>query len=103
VGYSDYPEEMVKESDPEKILDGSRDGAVRNANGKLVLENKISLDGNPGRELVIDAKGKGGQDATMKARVFLVKNRLYQVMVVAPKGQVSGAEIDDFLKSFKLT
>lgn len=103
VGYSDYPEDVVKQSDPENMLDGSRNGAVSNVNGKLVLESKVSLDGNPGREIVIDAKTGAGQDATVKARIYLVGSRLYQVMVIGPKGQISSADMDEFLQSFKLS
>lgn len=103
VAYADYPPNLIQQSDPEKILDGSRDGAVGNINGKLVIETRISLDGNPGRELVIDAKAEKGRDVTVKARVFLVKYRLYEALVTAPKGEVSGAEMDDFLRSFKLS
>ena len=102
VAYSDYPEEGVRKSDPEKILDGGRNGAVSNVNGKLVIETKIALEGNPGRELVIDAKDASQGDLTIKARLFLVGNRLYVVMAAAKKGQVGFKEMDQFLQSFKL-
>ena len=102
IGYSDYPEDIIKQNDPQKLLDGGRDGAVSNVNGKLDSELKIDLDGNPGRALVISAKAGNDQDATIKARIYLVGNRLYQVMMVAPKGEVSSSEMDEFLKSFKL-
>ena len=39
---------------------------------------------------------------TIKSRIYLVRNRLYQVMVVAPKGEVSNDEIMKYLESFKL-
>ncbi|KAM3101875.1 hypothetical protein ACKFKF_06325 [Phormidesmis sp. 146-12] len=103
VAYADYPEQLLKVSNPEKMLDGARDGAVSNVNGKLVDEKKVSIDGSPGRELTIEAKGSNGQDGTVKARVFLVKNRLYQAMVVAPKEEVNATEMDAFLQSFKLS
>jgi hypothetical protein len=102
VGYSDYPEEAVRKSDPEKILDGARNGAVSNVNGKLVMETKITLEGNPGRELIVDAKSTQGEDLTIKSRLFLVKNRLYVVMAAAKKGKVAFSELDKFLQSFKL-
>ena len=102
VSYSDYPDEMVKQNSPEKILDGSRDGQVRSM-GKLILEKNISLDGNPGRELVVEGKTSDGHDASSKTRIFLVGNRLYQVIFAAPKGEASSSEMDDFLESFKLT
>jgi hypothetical protein len=98
----DYPQELVNKSDPDKILDGSRDGAVNNVNGKLALEEKITFDGHPGRKLGINMKGNKGQNLTLKCRIFLVGNRLYFVGATAPKGEVSISEMDAFLDSFRL-
>ena len=102
VSYCDYPPETMAHGDPEKMLDGSRDGALSNAKGKLLSETKITLEGNPGRELVMEAADESGRRAVIKGRLFMVKNRLYQVMVVAPRGQAGDKIIDDFLQSFKL-
>jgi hypothetical protein len=102
VGYSDYPQEMINQTDPQKLLDGGRDGAMKNVSGKLIKEKKITLKENPGRELVLDGTSASGQEATIMARLFLVGNRLYQVMVVTPKGADSSSETSDFLGSFKL-
>lgn len=102
VGYSDYPEAMAQASDPEKMLDSGRDGAVKNVNGTLVSEARITLDGHPGRELTIAAKAGNGQDLVLRGRIVLVGNRLYQVVTVALKGNENSSRIEDFLKSFKL-
>jgi hypothetical protein len=102
VSYCDYPQELIQQSSPERMLDGARDGAVGNVEGKLVLESKITLAGHPGREVVIDGRPKYGQKVTIKGRMFMVKNRLYQVTVVAPQGQAGGKVTDAFLQSFKL-
>jgi hypothetical protein len=99
VSYVDFPEQL--QVDPEQRLDASSQGAAANLNGKLVVQSKISLGGNPGREIVVDAN-RNGRDATLKARIYVVHNRLYQVMVVAPKGEVSNDEIMKYLESFKL-
>lgn len=102
VAYSDYPAEMVSQVDPTMLLDGSRDGAVQNVNGTLVSEETLDLNGNPGRSLVIDATTDTGEDATVNARLYLVENRLYQVLVVVPKGKEEGVDIAGFLNSFSL-
>jgi hypothetical protein len=102
VSYCDYPQEIVQRGNPETMLDGSRDGALSNAKGTLVSETKITLEGHPGRELLMEAKDESGRSATIKGRLFMVKNRLYQVMVVAPKARESGDVMDRFIKSFKL-
>jgi hypothetical protein len=103
VGYSDYPQEFVDQNDPQMMLDGARDGATGNINGNLVSEIRILLDDQyPGREIVVTAMLDEDQEGTLKAHMFLVGNRLYQVMVVAPSGELSMQEMDDFINSFKL-
>ena len=102
VGYSDYPEALIKMSPADTLLDGARDGAIKSFHGKITEEKKITLDGNPGREFNVDARLKEKIDANMKARIYLVKNRLYQVLVVGEKGKLSTADMDSFVESFKL-
>ncbi|MEB3268221.1 MAG: hypothetical protein VKJ09_06760 [Leptolyngbya sp.] len=103
VAYSDYPAEIVAQNDPATMLNGSRDGAVGNVGGTLISEDEIELGGNPGRSLVIDAQTEDGQAATVNARIYLVDNRLYQVLVVVPKGEEDKVDIQGFLDSFTLT
>jgi len=102
VCYSDDPRTLLEQNDPDKVLDACRNGVVSNTNGNLIIETKMLIDGHPGRELLIDSKDTKGQDWTTKARVFLVKNRIYSIFINSPKGRISGIEINDFLESFKL-
>jgi hypothetical protein len=102
VSYCDYPPEVAKPDKAEQMLDGARNGAVSNARGKLVSEDKISLGKYPGRELVFDARSPHELAVTFKGRLFMVTNRLYQIMVVSPRGQSGAKEYDTFLQSFKL-
>jgi hypothetical protein len=97
VGYSDYPPEIVEASDAEGLLGASRDGAVSNVNGELVSDAPVSLNEHPGREFTASAQG-----LSLRARIFLVENRLYQIMAVVPKGQENSEEVDRFLQSFQL-
>jgi hypothetical protein len=101
--YADYPETMVTSSNRDKIVESAARGAVSNVNGKLIASNKVSVSGNPGREVVAQIKSGNGQEGTLKSRVFLVKNRLYQVMTIAAQSEAGSAELDNFLTSFKLT
>ena len=102
VAYTDYPEDVVSQSDPAKMLDGASNGAVQNVNGTLVSQDEITLDGNPGRDIVANAAAKNGQEVTMRARLYMVKNRLYMIIIVANKGQLTREQTDAFLDSFKL-
>jgi hypothetical protein len=103
VAYSDYPAEIISQSDPQQVLNGSRDGAVQNVGGTLVSETAIDLEGNPGKALVINTTSDAGNMATVNAHLYLVENRLYQILVVVPQGAEKSAEVDTFLNSFSLS
>jgi hypothetical protein len=99
VAYADYPDTLIQKRTPDAMLDGARDGAVANAQGKLLGELVISINGYPGRELKIESPDGQG---IMKARIFMVGHRLYQVGVVTPKEKALSRNIGKFLDSFKL-
>jgi hypothetical protein len=97
--YCDFPAE-VKKAPLKQVYDSSRDGAVANLDGKLASENDIKLGDYSGREIQIDVAG-GKQ--LFRARVFLVDQRLYQVVVFGSKEAVTSKDAEKFLDSFKLT
>lgn len=101
VGYSDYPAEIVDINDPNDMLDGAAEGATANINGTLVSQNNITLDGYPGRELALEGTFDNF-NASAKARIYLVGNRLYQVLVISSEGNITTEDMDAFLQSFKL-
>jgi hypothetical protein len=100
--YSVFRDEIINQGDPEEFLNNARDSMLASLNGKLVLETRKSLGDYPGRELVVDMKMADGTDGVMKARLYLVKNRLYQLMVMANTQDASAGTITTFLDSFKL-
>ena len=82
-------------------LDKARDGMVKSAKGKLISETKITWEGNPGREILIDFN-LDGQEMTLKMRAFLTKNHLYQIAWISPKNKPNPVEMTAFLDSFRL-
>ncbi|MGF1458645.1 MAG: hypothetical protein ACFBSG_06410 [Leptolyngbyaceae cyanobacterium] len=102
VAYSDYPEEIVDQTDPQVLLNSSRDGAVGNLGGTLISESELELEGHPGRALVIRADAEQGETATISSHIYLVDNRLYQVLVVAPENSPEAGTSAAFLDSFDL-
>lgn len=102
VAYTDYPPEIVEQSNPQELLDSSRDGAVTNIGGTLVREKEIDLKGNPGRSLLINANTDEGDATMVRSDIYLVGNRLYQVLVVAPEPIMREGSADRFLQSFNL-
>ena len=100
--YSVFRDEIINQGKPEEFLNNARDSILASLNGKLVLETRKSLGDYPGRELVVDIKMVDGTNGVMKARIYLVKNRLYQLMVMADTEQASAGTITQFLDSFRL-
>lgn len=96
--YCDFPAE-IKKAPIKQVFDSSRDGAVANMEGKLASEKDIKLGEHPGREIQIDvAEGK----RLFRVRVYLVEQRLYQVVIFGSPEAATSKEADKFLDSFKL-
>ena len=99
VVYIDYPEPTVRQKGAGQLLKEARDGSVDNVQGKLLKERDISLEGYPGKE--IEYEGDGAEEDIYKSRMYLVKQRLYVILVIVPRGGAS-EHTDKFLNSFKL-
>ncbi|CAG0934853.1 hypothetical protein TFLX_03709 [Thermoflexales bacterium] len=102
-GYSDFPTSAL-EADSQAVLEGARDGAAKNINGTVLDEKPIELAGYPGLEIVIEmpagAAVPGG--AMYRAQLYLVGQRLYQVIYVALKADENPAEYQKLFDSFHL-
>jgi hypothetical protein len=97
LSYIDYSKEAAAKARPDENLDDARDAALGYVKGKLRDETKITMNGYPGRELKIDAPG----NMVVNARMYLVKERLYQAIVVLPKSREASGDAKKFLESFK--
>jgi hypothetical protein len=85
----------------EQQLDSAREGAMRSSGSKLTKEEKITLAGKyPGRHIEADVPSKNGK---MKARIYIVGNRLYQVLAVGTESWMSSGDVTKFLESLELT
>jgi hypothetical protein len=92
----DYPSNLTPV--PAKVLDGARDGAVANIQGKLAKETQIEVDGSPGRRITIEAAA-GGIEMVVDSVLVLVGHRLYQAIVVRPKPPTADENVTRFLGS----
>jgi hypothetical protein len=98
--YADYPAVALK-ANPQKILAGARSGAVKRLGGQLQGEQKITINGFPG--LAFSALATAGKEKSfMQAHVYLVRQRLYQLIVVGPQKEKSADEIKTFFNSFTI-
>jgi hypothetical protein len=96
VSYNDYPAEAVKATPREQLLDAIRNGQV--GSHKLRGEEKITINGQPARHLVIDT----AQGQVVVSRLVMVEARLFQVIYLGPKGSEDGDDAKRFLASFQL-
>jgi len=95
VGVCDYGD-AIHGSDPDAILAGAKNGAVSNANARLITARKIMLGIYPG--IAFEAEV---DQLHLSARLYLVGTLLYQTFVSRPADQ-SNADVNKFLDSFQL-
>ena len=87
-----------------------RDALVRNVNGSEVKTSAAALPTPAGdaRKVLaaeaIDATGRdpGGGTLLLAARLFVVDDRLFQVVAVGAEGALSADALDTFFTSFRL-
>lgn len=100
VSYVDYPKGTLAQKSTDQAFKDIIEGTVGNIQGTLRSAEPITLGGTPGREVLIDVPE---QNVAVHERIFLVGDRLYQVMYGGPKGTESSGDALTFMDSFKLT
>jgi hypothetical protein len=104
VSTADYPPGMMAAAVPSKVLEGARDGAMANVGGTVEDDIGVFLDSGlpkkkyPGREF----NGSTKSGLKLAARLFLVDDRLYQLICVSPKASFNADDFKKFADSFKL-
>lgn len=99
--YADIPDETLKKEEPDytgKFLDDACRGLEGRFKGEFKSAKRISVGEYPGREVEIAAP----DNVYYRARVYLVKNRYYQVLAQGPKGTIDAEPTTKFLDSFKV-
>ena len=98
--YIDYPSLTVLQKGSDQTLKEARDASGNPVQGKLLWERRVYLNEYPGLE--IDYEGASGDENAYKSRLYLVKDRLYVILVTAPKDQPLSAQAENFLNAFRL-
>jgi len=101
VGYNLLPAAILELSSADPMLDGACEGQVSSVNGTEVSRQTISLGAYPGRELEIRVDDADGIK-TLHTRIYLVEDKLYQVLVVGGEDQSGAEDTIKFLDAFKL-
>jgi flagellar basal body-associated protein FliL len=100
-GYNDYPADVVEGADPADLLNGALQGGAGAVGGTVLSQKDITLNGFPGKEARISAVS-GALKGEFTIRIYLVDNRLYQLMAGGSVGKIDEGGINRFLNSFKL-
>jgi len=96
ITYLDYPF-SVEAGERDKLLTMGAEAGITNVGGKVVSNKAITLDIYPGREVEGEMQG-----IVYQSRVFLVKQRLYLLIVWTPSKKTGTENAMKFLESFKL-
>ena len=102
VGFADFPRQMLQGAPPRNMFSGVRDSWLKRIDGRLEGDADIKLDGKwLGMEF--SARGKlQGRDAWMRGRLYLVDDRLYQLIVFGNKATIPVSDINQFMGSLKV-
>ena len=101
VMYLSLPEAMAKQQGATELLLETIPQQLKasNAAAKIIGQpKKITQDGHPGRELTLEIPGQG----VAVVRVYIVQDRMYQVIVGGSKDFISSKDAQRFLDSFHL-
>ena len=101
VGYADFPNKIANPVDIQKGLGDSVKGSVANLKGVIKSEKEYLLGDVPCRDFEASGKVKA-TDVSMKGRFCLAGNRLYQVFALGAADKIAAADVDRFIKSFKI-
>jgi hypothetical protein len=98
VGYQDDPNFTKADDAVVKLaFTGAKNALLKNLKGKQVSDKEIKLGPNLGTEFQMEIS-----IGLYRTRMYMVKERLYQITIVAPKAVALSEESDRFFDSFKL-
>lgn len=95
---TEYQRTKLKTND---VLKYARDEALKSYNGKLIRERLLKLEGHTGVEFAF-AGANGGDNLQGVWRMFVVKNRLYQVAVTRIGRATTPADLRRLFDGFGL-
>lgn len=102
IEYSDIPKTALFLSGPDTVFNETKEGLLNDLRGVLLQFDSITFQENPGKLLTfkILAQGKDSNEMIGKAKFFLVNQRLYVLVGIAPRSSHT-SNLDRFLNSFQ--
>jgi len=97
---SEFPERLDLEY-AEDVLDNMEQSFVASPGITLRSSKSITINGQPGRELLVDAEGPQGK-GTARVRMLVTAERAIILLVNVPEGVEQSQDVDRFFNSFQL-
>lgn len=97
---TDYPKSQFENATEEyndSALGGAVEGAITSVNGELLFDNKIKLNGYPGRNVKIKIDG-----GFIYINAYLVENKMFITQIVCLTPNDKNKSITRFFQSFDL-
>ena len=99
VSYADFPTALVKTIEPTSMLATMRKGAVANADGELLYEKDDVMQGFLANDFAV----KRADDSYLRVLMFLVGNRVYQIMYGGTsEANLRSERAESFISSFRI-
>ena len=111
VGAAQLPPDLSAEpAARQRTIAHLRDALVRNVGGRVVMSSAAALPvpaGDSRRVLTAEAveaigRDSGGREVRLAARLFIVDDRLFQIVALGAEGEISADALDTFFTSFRL-
>jgi hypothetical protein len=94
--YADYEPGTLNGKDPQGLFDSGRDNLIKGNKVKIRVDRKFTLANHPARKIVLEAA-----DGTIQIyNLYLVNDRIYEVISGGPKGFDKSADAKRFNDSF---
>lgn len=104
VTYGVNPPAIVRNNTAKKLLGAGVEGMMRESGWSLVKNEPTSYQNHPGMDVEFTGKAPNSTKKLIgRVRVYLIGDRLYQVMSAGPEGSIDPASITAFLNSFSIT
>jgi hypothetical protein len=100
--FTDYPDKMVQ-GKTESLLQTVIDTLTGKKRDALLSRKDIKFGSNPGKEIEYTGQNAKGITVYTRSRLYLMKNRLYQISASGSKEQMRSLAADRFIRSFELT
>jgi hypothetical protein len=103
VAYFDVPQAAVAKTSADILLESAAQGAVAMGGWTITSKKAIKLGEYPGRDVTGDVTASGAPELGYgRIRLYLVENRLYEIVLLGSQSNVSPDDFEKCLDSFEI-